>query len=200
MVPVFLPSRVYADDIVSEQLIAGVKIIDAETSAVIPVYDSVPKSRNALPEVYAIADIKELSNEFSDNNGVATYSVAVEMRSGYSQSGSKTTPDIAAKVTVHYNRQGGNICITRVSGGWTIYTSGILLSQREVYAGQGAIGMQTAIWHPSANSFSYCTGWTNYVPEGSGLGVGIYNQGICKAHYTIPGMGSGYEIEAMIRI
>lgn len=180
----------------------GLSITDAKTGTNIPIYKNACQSRAADNEnqAIAIAHVSTLENTLTGNKGIATFSVDVLVSSNYMESSTKQTPDIRATVNLHYDKNGNDICITRASGEWVPLTTGVLVDSRTVIAGQGVIGLQTKTWYPTVNSFSYPTGWSNYVPAGSGLAGGRYNQVRSLAHYVIPGMGSGYNIEAYVMI
>lgn len=79
-----------------------------------------------------------------------------------------------ATLDINYGKSGNSYLLTSVTGGWTIYDTVYILSQNLVF---GCTGAAPATWsqvkyYIPGSSFSYNTGFTQYVPDDGGSDVG----------------------------
>lgn len=200
------PTQAFSDPLPDESVLPrlSVTITDSETRETLPVFkadDLVTAdtfSNKAASAGFGL--ITEESNHLYQGHGVATYSIDLFLSGDYSSSHTESQPDCKATITAHYDYDSSKslICIKGVSGSWTPALSSINVFNKNVVAGQGVWGTQIKKWHPSnnANSFSYSTGWTNFVPKHSGSGS------LCQARswarVIVPGTGPGHEIETAV--
>lgn len=71
-----------------------------------------------------------------------------------------TETDVKAIITITYDRSGGKIRVTKVSGSWVPLVSQIFINSREIHYGDGVpLGGHSDHQYPTTNTFSYTTGW-----------------------------------------
>lgn len=201
-----VPSQAFSDPLPDNSVLPrlSVTITNSETREVLPVFRSDELVPNAAfsntTKSAGFGLVTEESNHLYQGHGIATYNVDLFLSGDYSSSHTESQPDCKATITAHYDYDGSQslICIKRVSGSWTPTMSSINVFDKNVVAGQGIWGSQVKKWYPSnnVNSFSYSTGWTNFVPKHSG--DGSLCQARSWARVIVPGTGSGHEIETAV--
>lgn len=201
-----IPSQAFSDPLPDNSVLPqfSVTITNSETREVLPIFKSNdPVTATTFSNRVASAGfglVTEESNHLDQGHGVATYSIDLFLSGDYSSSHTESQPDCKATITARYdyNQSKSLICIKGVSGSWTPAMSSINVFDKNVVAGQGIWGTQVKKWYPSnnSNSFSYSTGWTNFVPKHSG--DGSLCQARSWARVIVPGTGSGHEIETAV--
>ncbi len=146
----------------------------------------------------------ETTQTVSVRNGKVTVTVDAEsapslvspMREGGSTAGTK---DISAAINVDYDLRasGQEVRLNRVWGSWTKKTSQISIWSREVHYGDQNTAGHVGHKYPTANSYSYTTGWgwVEHDPQVPIGGAG--GRAFSSAKYGISGMAT-FTIEVLV--
>lgn len=124
--------------------------------------------------VYSV-DIYVAPNSQNDNS--ITYIASTEnatlkstqTRASYTDEQWDSTTSVYFSMTVDYSKNSSNyICLRQVSGSYNIQQSGISVTNQSVEYVQESplLGVNDyGIQYPTSSSFSYNTGFTNYIPD-----------------------------------
>ena len=120
-------------------------------------------------DVYAIPNL--------ETNGSITYLACTEdafletqqSRASYTDEKWDNTTSVLFSMTVNYNKNSSNyICLSNVSGSYSIKQSGVSVTNQSLQYVQNNpyVGVNDyATRYPTSSSFSYNTGFSNYVPD-----------------------------------
>ena len=120
-------------------------------------------------DVYAIPDTKD-DNSITYIASTENASLkSVQTRASYTDEQWDSTTSVYFSMTVNYNKNSSNyICLSQVSGNYSIRQSGISVTNQSVsyvqtspYLGVDDHGIQ----YPTSSSFSYNTNFSNYIPD-----------------------------------
>lgn len=161
--------------------------------------DEATGEKTSMPVNSITSQTSENSEDSFTEEAIATFSFPqTGMQKRYSDT-SITETDVKATVKINYDRSGDKIRVNSVSGGWVPSSTSIRIYNREVDYGDGAPfgASNSAHQYPTANSFSYTTGWgwVTYYPASSDAMSGA--RAFTSASVEITGM-SPHTIEVFV--